>query len=262
MYFRPYPVLFTDDVLPASAQYDFISYLQLHVGTDFADSARLAYSFHKQTFVLLLEVYFEVYDPFPVFEPFVFDAVGAESDGARGVHEAGLVCLGVTHAGFQILAGGFYLIQTAQHFRSDGRQHPGRAGGTENVGYGIRHRNDVDVTLPLSFVQPHIGHCIFRYADDGGYGLRAGKQPRRFSHVISHEQGKQPGHSQNGYAHQHCKGHLRQSVFLQSAEKLRAYLVAYGKQEQQEKYRLDRAGYGNIQLAYHYAYQQHAGDGS
>ena len=93
----------------------------MHVGADLADSACLAYPLHKQALVLLLEVHFKVYDPFSVFEPFVFDAVGAESDGACGMNEAGFICLRVAHADFQILAGGFHLIQSAQHFRSDGR---------------------------------------------------------------------------------------------------------------------------------------------
>ena len=35
----------------------------------------------------MLEVHFKVYFPFPVFEPFVFDAVGAESDGACGMNK-------------------------------------------------------------------------------------------------------------------------------------------------------------------------------
>jgi len=64
----------------------------------------------------------------------------------------------------------------------------------------------------------------------------ARQQSGGFSHVISHEQGKQPGYSQNRYAHQHRKSHLGQSVFFQSAKELRAYLVAYGKQKQQEKH--------------------------
>ena len=114
LYFIAYPVLFADNEFTASAENDFVSYIQYGIRGYIPNDSLLAQALYEQAFAIFLEVHFQVYHPTALLEPFVFYLVGAEGYGACGVHEARFVCLGTTHFGFQFFAGSFYFLQSAQ----------------------------------------------------------------------------------------------------------------------------------------------------
>ena len=81
-------------------------------------------------------------------------------------------------------------------------------------------------------------------------------QSGSFSYMISHDFGQYPRGYQTDDTHQYSESHLWQTVFFQSAEKLRTYLIANGKQEKQKEHSFHRTIYSDIQLSYQYSDQQ------